>query len=101
MSQTQKQPPPSVMDNLWELIEGDVMDQSGHDRITTRGQRKKATKKEKKPKSALIDIKKKQDTSYTRLKRQINSPKTKKMVEEAIEYEREMKSRNKQANNWR
>lgn len=38
--------------------------------------------------------------SCTRLKRQINSSKAKKMVEEATGYEKEMKPRNKQANNW-
>jgi hypothetical protein len=90
---------PSVIDNLWELIEGDVMDQSGHDRIAPRTRYQK--KKKEKPKSALINIKKMPSTSYTRLTRQINSSKNKKMVEEAIEYEREMKSRNKQANSWR
>jgi hypothetical protein len=85
------------MNNLWELIEADVMDQTGREKITVtkRGQKKN------KPKSALIDIKKKPSTSFTRLERQINSSKTKKMIEEAIEYEREMKSRNKRANNWR
>jgi hypothetical protein len=96
--ETSKPPDSTIMNNLWELIEADVMNQSGREKIavTKRGQKKKG-----KPKTALIDIKKKPSTSYTRLKQQINSSKTKKMVEEAIEYEREIKSRNKQANNWR
>ncbi len=85
------------MDNLWELIEGDVMDQSGHEKVLA----KSKGRKKRKEKSALIDIRKKASTSLTRLKRQVNSPKTKKMVEKAIDYEREMKSRNKEANNWR
>lgn len=96
--ETSKPPDSGVMNNLWELIEADVMDQTGHEKIimTKHGRRK-----EEKPKTALIDIKKKPSTSYTRLKRVIDSSKTKKMVKEAIEYEREMKSRNKQASNWR
>lgn len=85
------------MDNLWELIEGDVMDQSNREIFPprTRGRKKK-----QKEKSALIDIRKKPSTSFTRLKQRVESPKTKKMVEEAIAYEREMKSRNKQASHW-
>lgn len=77
------------MDNLWELIEGDVMDQSGRRKVNPKGQKKKE-------KSALIDIRKKSNTSITRLKRQIDSSKTKKMVQEAAEYERHMKLRNKE-----
>lgn len=72
------------------------MDQSGHQRVISKSKGRK-----KKEKSALIDIRKKPSSSITRLKRQVNSPKTKKMVEQAIEYEREMKSRNKQANSWK
>lgn len=79
----------SVMDNLWELLEGDVMDQSGRQKIGPKGGRKK------KEKSALIDIRKKSNTSITRLKRQIDSSKTKKMVQEAAEYERQMKQHNR------
>lgn len=84
------------MKELWELLEGDAMDQSGHQRVISKPKGRK-----KKEKSALIDIRKKPSSSITRLKRQVNSPKTKKMVEQAIEYEREMKSRNKQANSWK
>ncbi|KAI7897382.1 uncharacterized protein EV154DRAFT_475700 [Mucor mucedo] len=79
----------SVMDNLWELIEGDVMDQSGRQKMSPKGGRKK------KEKSALIDIRKKSNTSITRLKRQIDSSKTKKLVQEAAEYERQMKQHNR------
>lgn len=97
-----KPPDTAIMDNLWELLENDVMNQSGH-KITQnrRGGRGGVGKKKDKPKSALIDVKKKPNTSYTRLNKQINTAKNKKLVEEAIEYEREMKSRNKEANNWR
>lgn len=77
------------MDNLWELIEGDVMDQSGRQKMSPKGGRKK------KEKSALIDIRKKSNTSITRLKRQIDSSKTKKLVQEAAEYERQMKQHNR------
>ncbi|OBZ82710.1 UV-stimulated scaffold protein A [Choanephora cucurbitarum] len=76
-----KPPDPQVMKNLWELLEIDPP----------------ANKTKKKKKSALIDIRKKPDNPYTRLNRQINSTKTRKMAQEALEYEREMRLRNKKA----
>lgn len=91
------------MNNLWEILENDVMGQSGHETMK-RGSATRAgkvSKKKQKPKSALINVNKKPDTSYTRLNKQISTAKSKKLVEEAIEYEREMKSRNKEANSWR
>lgn len=91
-----KKPDQSIMNNLWELLETDVMDQSGQP-LQKRG-RKRKDKSSKK--SGLINIRKKPTTSYDRLERQLNSKRTQKMVEEAAEYEREMKSRNKQANHW-
>ncbi|KAL7328480.1 hypothetical protein PS15p_206748 [Mucor circinelloides] len=100
---TSRKPDTAIMNNLWEILENDVMGQSGHETVkrgsaTTAG---KVSKKKQKPKSALINVKKKPDTSYTRLNKQISTAKNKKLVEEAIEYEREMKSRNKEANSWR
>lgn len=79
---------PSVMNNLWEFIEGDVMGQSGRQKFNPKGPKKKE-------RSALIDIRKKSNTSITRLKRHIDSSKTKKMIQEAADYERQMKLRNK------
>ncbi|CEP08633.1 hypothetical protein [Parasitella parasitica] len=99
---TSRKPDAAVMDNLWELLEGDVMSgQSGHEKITRKKKLGGRGGGVTKPKSALIDVKKKPDTSYTRLNKQISTAKNKKLVEEAIEYEREMKARNKQANSWR
>ncbi|KAI9470622.1 MAG: hypothetical protein EXX96DRAFT_585109 [Benjaminiella poitrasii] len=92
-----KKPDPEVMNNLWELLESDVTNQSG--KIT---KRRRGRKLEKKPtkKSALVNVNKKPSTSFSRLERHINSSKSRKKTEEAMEYEREMKSRNKEANNW-
>lgn len=56
---------PSVMDNLWELIEGDVMDQSGHQRVISKS---KGRKKKTKEKSALIDIRKKSKYKLNKIK---------------------------------
>jgi hypothetical protein len=85
-----------VMDNLWELLEADVMSQTGQQRITLN------KKRQKKPveKSSLIDIKKKPNDSYARLQRKMNSSKNKKLIDEAVEFEREMKQRNREANSW-
>ncbi|KAI8067219.1 hypothetical protein BDF21DRAFT_426066 [Thamnidium elegans] len=92
----QPEPPANnPMDGLWELIEGDVMNQSSREMINPRT---RVQKKKKKEKSALINIRKKPNTSFTRLNKHLDSRKTRKMVEEAIEYEREMKSRNKNDN---
>lgn len=93
-----RKPDATVMNNLWEVLESDVM-------ATGAGRKRGSTatnnsRKKQKQKSALIDVNKKPDTSYTRLNKQISTAKNKKLVQEAIEYEREMKSRNKEANNW-
>lgn len=99
---TSRKPDANVMNNLWEILESDVMGGGTKKRglpVTNRGSG--SSRKKQKQKSALIDVNKKPDTSYTRLDKQISTAKNKKLVQEAIEYEREMKSRNKQANNWR
>lgn len=80
---------------MWELIEGDVMNQSSREMIKPRT---KVQKKRKKEKSALINIRKKPNTSFTRINKHLDSRETRNMVEKAIEYEREMKSRNKHDN---
>ncbi|KAI8646365.1 hypothetical protein BD408DRAFT_359645 [Parasitella parasitica] len=95
-----RKPDTAVMNNLWELLENDVMmGQSDYEKTTRKklGGRGGGVGK---PKSALIDVKKKPNTSYTRLNKQISTAKNKKLVEEAAEYEREMKARNKKANSW-
>lgn len=86
------------MDNLWELLEEDVMKQSGQEIVPSSRKRQRKTLDQKS--SSLIDIKKKPENSYSRLQRKLNSTKNKKLVEEAAEYEREMKSRNREANRW-
>ncbi|KAI8991039.1 hypothetical protein BDF20DRAFT_842327 [Mycotypha africana] len=91
-----KKADPKVMNNLWQLLEGDVMSQAGQPRITM----KKSKQNKGKPESSLIDIKKKPTTSLERLKQHIDSPKKRKAVVEAMEYEQEMRSRNKKANIW-
>ncbi|KAI8078948.1 uncharacterized protein B0P05DRAFT_596799 [Gilbertella persicaria] len=84
-----KPPDQQIMNNLWELLETDIINQSG----TKNGKRR--GKQIEKKKSALIDIRKKPSTPLTRLNSKISSSKSRKMAQEAIEYEREMKSRNK------
>ncbi|KAI8335183.1 hypothetical protein BC941DRAFT_431491 [Chlamydoabsidia padenii] len=80
---------------LWEEIEGQVMQQAGQDRIIP-GQKRR--KKETKT-TALIDVRKEPDTTYTRLQRKIDS--TRKLVDEAQDYERELKYRDRKASTWR
>ncbi|CAO3684898.1 unnamed protein product [Rhizopus stolonifer] len=84
-------------ENLWELLEADVMNQTGQEKIVVnrKGQKKKSVVK-----SALVDIKKKPDNSYARLQRKMNSVKSKRLIEEAADYEREMKSRNREVGRW-
>ncbi|CAO3598941.1 unnamed protein product [Absidia cylindrospora] len=84
--------------SLWQEIEGDVMQQVGQDRIVPG--RKKRQKKETK-KSALIDVRKKVDTPYTRLEKKMDSRESRKLVDDALEYERSMKSRDRKASTWR
>ncbi|KAI9323081.1 hypothetical protein BX666DRAFT_1883161 [Dichotomocladium elegans] len=82
---------------LWEEIENDVMLQTGQERIdsSSRRGRKRAA-----PESKLMDIKREKDTSYSRIEKKINAPNVRRSVEEAEEYERSMKSRNRKANIW-
>lgn len=94
----EKKPDQSIMDNLWELLENDVTDSTGKPLITVTKRKKKGKEKKK---SGLINIRKKPTTSYDRIERQLNSKRTQKMVEEALEYEREAKSRNRKASNWK
>ncbi|KAI9261057.1 hypothetical protein BY458DRAFT_256690 [Sporodiniella umbellata] len=82
-----------AMDNLWELLESDVMAQTGQQQIMPRGQKRKQT--------ALIDIKKKPETSFTRLDRKMNTSKNRRNIQEAAEYERLMKSQAREASHWR
>ncbi|KAL9541114.1 hypothetical protein MBANPS3_009305 [Mucor bainieri] len=108
---TSREPDAAIMQNLWQVLEHDVMEgtpaagaaaaAAGKRGFTAARGSSSSSRKKQKQKSALIDVKKKPDTSYTRLNKQISTAKNKKLVEEAIEYEREMKSRNKEANNWR
>ncbi|KAI8983082.1 hypothetical protein BDB01DRAFT_792396 [Pilobolus umbonatus] len=94
-SEGKKKPDKEVMDNLWELLESDVMAQTGNKLI----QPKK--KKKEKEKSSLIDIRKKPSTPYARLEQKVSSSKMKKAIDEAIEYERAIKSRNRDASRWK
>ncbi|KAI8384875.1 uncharacterized protein BYT42DRAFT_563925 [Radiomyces spectabilis] len=82
--------------SLWQQLEGDVMQQAGQERIDSNAKRRKKQTK----KSALIDVRKKPESSYTRLQKRLDDPKLRRLVEEAAEYEQSLKARNKQANAW-
>ena len=81
--------------SLWEDIEGDVMRQQGQEQIDT-----KRKKRKKQQNSNLIDIRQKKENSYTRLQKKLETPGVRRMVEEAQDYERSIKSRNRNANIW-
>ncbi|KAI7881282.1 hypothetical protein K492DRAFT_206977 [Lichtheimia hyalospora FSU 10163] len=80
---------------LWEDIEGDVMRQQGQEQIDT-----KRKKRKRQQNSNLIDIRQKKENSYTRLQKKLETPGVRRMVEEAQDYERSIKSRNRNANIW-
>lgn len=84
---------------LWEQLETDIMLQQGIAPIESnkRGQKRK---KEKAP-SALIDVRKKPETRLSRLQRRLDDPRMKRIVEESMDHERDMKLRDKKANSWR
>ncbi|SAM09557.1 hypothetical protein [Absidia glauca] len=88
---------PSSTTPLWQEIEGEVMQQSGQQRIIPGRKRQKQEKK----KSALIDVRKEPDTAYSRLIKKIDSREARKRVDEALEYERNIKSRDRKASSWR
>ncbi|KAI8065481.1 hypothetical protein BC940DRAFT_334788 [Gongronella butleri] len=92
--------PPAGVTDLWEEIEGEVMQQQGKERIDLSRRRRRAARGGKK-KSALIDINKKPDTPYTRLKRKVESKASRRMVDEANAYEEDIKSRDRKASLWR
>ncbi|KAI8099896.1 uncharacterized protein BX664DRAFT_310820 [Halteromyces radiatus] len=103
----QSQPSSSTIVNnkedklLWQEIEDEVMQQVGQPRIEPGKRSKRAKKDEHKKKRALIDVRKKPDTPYTRLAKRMDSRETRRMVDEALEYERSMKSRDRKASTWR
>ncbi|KAM3581306.1 hypothetical protein VKS41_006131 [Umbelopsis sp. WA50703] len=84
---------------LWEQISNDVMLQQGITPIASnkRGQKRK----QKSAPSALIDVRKKPETRMDRLQRRLEDPRMKKIVEESLDYDRDMKLRDKKANSWR
>lgn len=73
------------------------MQQAGQQRIIPGRKRQKQEKK----KSALIDVRKEPDTAYSRLIKKIDSREARKKVDEALEYERSIKSRDRKASTWR
>lgn len=83
---------------LWQEIEGDVMQQVGQERIDT--SKKRRRKKAEKPQSNLVDLRKNKENSYARLEKKLENPAVKRMIEEAADYERQMKSRDRNANIW-
>lgn len=81
---------------LWEDIEGDVMRQQGKEQIDTKRKKRKKQQND----TNLIDIRQKKENSYTRLQKKLDTPGVRRMVEEAEDYERSIKSRNRNANIW-
>ncbi|KAG2183361.1 hypothetical protein INT43_006367, partial [Umbelopsis isabellina] len=85
---------------LWEELSNDVMMQQGIAPIESNKRGQKRKKKSTTP-SALIDVRKKPETRMDRLQRRIEDPRMKKIVEESLDYDRDMKLRDKKANSWR
>ncbi|KAF7732384.1 hypothetical protein EC973_005280 [Apophysomyces ossiformis] len=80
---------------LWQEIEKDVMAQAGQKHIS-----KDAKQRKKRKATALIDVRKKKETSYTRLQKKLNDPKIKQLVEAAAEHEQSIKLRDQQVSRW-
>ncbi|CAO3654017.1 unnamed protein product [Cunninghamella echinulata] len=99
-NQIVKESTPPIND-YWQEIEGDVMKQLGKDKIEPNKKGRRKNNASSKKKSALIDIRKKPDTPYTRLNKKIESKESRLMVEEALEYERSIKSRDRKVSTWR
>lgn len=83
--------------NLWEELEADVMQQVGQERIDPN---KRGRKRKQRPQSNLIDVRKKKETTMSRLQKRVDDPKTRRLVQEAADYEQTMRARNKRANVW-
>ncbi|KAJ2964417.1 hypothetical protein NQZ79_g628 [Umbelopsis isabellina] len=85
---------------LWEELSNEVMMQQG---IAPIESNKRGQKRKKKPStpSALIDVRKKTETRMDRLQRRLEDPRMKRIVEESLDYDRDMKLRDKKANSWR
>lgn len=85
---------------LWEELSNEVMMQQGIAPIegNKRGQKRK---KKSNTSSALIDVRKKPETRMDRLQRRLEDPRMKRIVEESLDYDRDMKLRDKKANSWR
>ena len=83
--------------NLWQELERDVMKQVDQPLIELDKKRKG---KRKKPQSNLVDIRKKKETSYTRLQKKVDAPSTRRNLEDSEDYERSIKSRDQQMNMW-
>lgn len=92
----QREQQPNTNKQLWEDIEGDVMRQQGQEQIDT----KRKKRKKQQNSTNLIDIRQKKENSYTRLQKKLDTPSVRRMVEEAKDYERSIKSRNRSANIW-
>ncbi|KAG0191307.1 hypothetical protein DFQ28_000482 [Apophysomyces sp. BC1034] len=80
--------------SLWQEIEKDVMQQSGQEHISRK------TRQRKKKQTALIDVRKKKETSYSRLQKKVADPKVKRLVEQAADSEQSNKLRNLQVTSW-
>ena len=83
--------------NLWQELERDVMKQVDQPLIELDKKRKG---KRKKPQSNLVDVRKKKETSYTRLQKKVDAPSTRRDLEDSEDYERSIKSRDQQMNMW-
>lgn len=96
IDQEDQQQQSSSNKSLWEDIEGDVMRQQGQEQIDT----KRKKRKKQQNNTNLIDIRQKKENSYARLQKKLDTPNVRRMVEEAQDYERSIKSRNRNANIW-
>ncbi|KAG2220634.1 hypothetical protein INT45_014064 [Circinella minor] len=83
--------------NLWQELERDVMKQVDQPLIELDKKRKG---KRKKPQSNLVDVRKKKETSFTRLQKKVDAPSARRNLEDSEDYERSIKSRDQQMNMW-
>lgn len=81
----------------WEELEDDVMKQLGLEKIAVH---KRSKRKRPDIPSALVNVRKKPETSITRLQKRIADPKLKRVVEKEMSYQQSIKYRDKKTMSW-
>lgn len=88
---------PTSSTETWEDIEKDVMVQVGQ---PDRSKESKQKRRRREDASALVDVKKKKENSFSRLEKKIGSKQTRRLVDEAAAHEQSLKARDKDINRW-